>query len=217
MAYRDELHAAELRIAALEDELAARQAELEKLRQGREQRRTRWLALPIIAVSAWIGFSDPGPSPRQMHQLELELDEARSETMQAREDGRAALEALRQQVEGPRQRSRPVGDASMDDDDGGRPVNRSGPLLHNGDPLAKQPSTVELGNGEAVVWVDAEPSSELTIDGKRYGKTPLMVRVTPGAHALVLSHPLRGVQTRTITARAGETLRVSARLDGKER
>jgi hypothetical protein len=67
------------------------------------------------------------------------------------------------------------------------------------------------------VWVDAEPSSELTIDGKRYGKTPLMVRVTPGMHALVLSHPRRGMQTRTITARAGETVRVSAKLDGKER
>lgn len=216
MTYRDELHAAELRIAALEEDLAAREAELDKLRDKKELRQSRWLALPIVAAVAWIGFSGPRPSPRQMHQLELELEEARSETMQAREDGRAALEALRQQVEAPRQMDGQRNAPLM------TPLGKSDSIvteraLSKEDPLAREPSSVELGHGPAVVWVDAEPSSELTIDGTRYGKTPLMVRVAPGMHALTLSHPRRGVQTYTVSARAGETVRVSARLDGKQR
>jgi hypothetical protein len=228
MTYRDELYAAELRIASLESELCAREADFEQLRRSRSDKslRTRWL-LDVFAVVFAIGFfalvNETHPSQRRVDELRQALERAEAETMQAREEGRAALEALRQHLEA-QERSVHVG--PVDEVDPGRPASHG-----DGDPLArpndsndskddeptkKEASTVELGHGEAVVWVASEPDSQLIVDGVRYGMTPLMVRVPAGSHALAFVSK-RGVETRTVTVRAGETERVSVRLAGNPR
>jgi hypothetical protein len=235
MAYRDDLLAAELRIVALETELGQREAELHALRGG-ERPRTRlvWFASMaliggvVVSVLAFLAISETsGASRQRLNHVEEELANARSETMRAREEGRAALEALRQQLERPRafnpERSEPSEALERAEASERSEPWDSDPLRHaisptrDGHEQRPRRSSVELGHGDAVVWADSEPPAKLRVDGTSYGVTPLMVRVPAGAHAVVFEHPRLGVHARGVTVGAGETARVQVKLTGIDR
>jgi hypothetical protein len=61
--------------------------------------------------------------------------------------------------------------------------------------------------------VNAQPWSEVLIDGKPVGETPIGNLEFPiGPHRVVFRHPVHGEQTRTIVLVAGATLRLSVDL-----
>jgi hypothetical protein len=166
------------------------------------------------------------PAERRASLLERQLKAARAEVMIAREEARAALEAIHQLAEPhkPAQIEVPaVYDASESERASAEPPSSSRsstePESEPDAPSDDHPvvSTVELGQGSAVVWADSEPPATLVLDGKSYGRTPLMVRVPPGDHALAFVHAQRGIVTRTVTVSEGETLRTKVHLDGSAR
>jgi hypothetical protein len=61
--------------------------------------------------------------------------------------------------------------------------------------------------------LNAQPWSEVLIDGKPVGETPIGNLEFPiGPHRVVFRHPVHGEQTRTAVLAAGETLRLSVDL-----
>jgi hypothetical protein len=61
--------------------------------------------------------------------------------------------------------------------------------------------------------LNAQPWSEVLIDGKSVGETPIgNIELPIGPHRVVFRHPAHGEQTRTIVLAAGATMRVSVDL-----
>jgi PEGA domain len=62
--------------------------------------------------------------------------------------------------------------------------------------------------------LNAQPWSEVLIDGKPVGETPIGNLEFPiGPHRVVFRHPVHGEQTRTVVLAAGATLRLSVDMD----
>jgi hypothetical protein len=54
---------------------------------------------------------------------------------------------------------------------------------------ATAPAPVPATGDEAALAIAAEPGATVTLDGKRVGKTPLVIDVAPGPHVVELSRP----------------------------
>lgn len=48
---------------------------------------------------------------------------------------------------------------------------------------------LSLDRGRGITVISNPANSEVEIDGKVYGKTPISVNITPGAHTILISHP----------------------------
>ncbi|MDD5087667.1 MAG: serine/threonine protein kinase [bacterium] len=78
--------------------------------------------------------------------------------------------------------------------------------------------TVRLAEYVALVQVNVAPWGELFLDGETVGTTPLQkpLFVSPGTHALRISHPQLAAVQREFTAAASETLHVKVDLTRSE-
>ena len=84
--------------------------------------------------------------------------------------------------------------------------------------------SVEIQSGKATslaialpagrLQVNAIPWSEVLIDGRRVGETPLGdLRLPIGAHRIVFRHPMLGELTRTAMIVAGTSTRISVNFN----
>jgi serine/threonine-protein kinase len=67
---------------------------------------------------------------------------------------------------------------------------------------AAKPVEAKSGNGFLTTGIDlsTDPSVEATLDGKKFGRTPLVIPATPGRHVLGLADKSKGIaQTRSVT------------------
>jgi serine/threonine-protein kinase len=66
-----------------------------------------------------------------------------------------------------------------------------------------------------VLKVRTRPYSEVYLDGRRLGQTPLVTELRPGRYNLVFKHPGRPTARRDITVRAGEETKLDFELEGR--
>jgi serine/threonine protein kinase len=66
-----------------------------------------------------------------------------------------------------------------------------------------------------VLKVRTRPYSEVYLDGRRLGQTPLVTELRPGSYVLVFKHPGKPSQRRKITVRAGDETKLDFALDGE--
>jgi serine/threonine-protein kinase len=58
-----------------------------------------------------------------------------------------------------------------------------------------------------------KPWADVTVDGRTLGSTPLeRIPLSPGSHAVILTHPLYQPFTRRVEIRAGETTTIQLDL-----
>ena len=72
--------------------------------------------------------------------------------------------------------------------------------------------TPEPASGDGVLFVNAVPWAEVSVDGEAVGDTPRELRLAAGPHRLRLSHPTLGVVERTVEVPAGGRVRLEPAL-----
>jgi len=74
-------------------------------------------------------------------------------------------------------------------------------------PPPVQPPPPPVKAGPTVLQLDTKPDTEVTIDGKHYGKTPVKLELTPGRKVVRLENKDLGINTgRVFTLKEGATL-----------
>ncbi len=72
-------------------------------------------------------------------------------------------------------------------------------------------------NDVGYLQVVATPWADVSVDGRRIGQTPMgRVRVTPGAHSVLFSHPDYGSADREVDVASGQTTVVRIQLPDQE-
>ncbi len=94
------------------------------------------------------------------------------------------------------------------------------PAAEEGAPVASASSAPalprQLGKGEAMIVVDAPPTTSVSLDGEAVGITPVApIIVRAGPHRISFKHPTLGERVAVVEAQAGETNLASTQF-GKE-
>lgn len=79
--------------------------------------------------------------------------------------------------------------------------------------LPATPALVDRSNGDVragTINVASTPPSNVVLDGRPLGKSPRVVRVSPGPHTVVFIHPLYGRRSLNVTVGSGATTGASA-------
>jgi serine/threonine-protein kinase len=74
-------------------------------------------------------------------------------------------------------------------------------------PASSEPATLPpLGKDEAMIVVDAPPTTAVSLNGKPIGTVPVAPRVVPaGSHRVFFKHPTLGERVMVVEVQAGET------------
>ena len=76
-----------------------------------------------------------------------------------------------------------------------------------------QAVTIHLAPPNGFVTIDASPWAEVTLDGKRIGRTPLgPLPLALGDHVITFTHPTGGSDRQRVTVKSEESLRVVGKL-----
>jgi hypothetical protein len=70
--------------------------------------------------------------------------------------------------------------------------------------------TPEVGTGDGVLTVEADPFADVFVNGRPYGETPRECRVSAGAYKVRMIHPQYGTRERRVEVRRGERTRWTA-------
>lgn len=101
-----------------------------------------------------------------------------------------------------------VADASAvpEDGDAGELPALPPPAVDAGVPAVAPPPPVQKPAGPTVLQLDTKPDTEVTIDGKIYGRTPLKLELSPGRKVVRLENKELGINTgRVFTLKEGAT------------
>lgn len=89
-----------------------------------------------------------------------------------------------------------------------------GECLYPQEIARRQAQTPAPAVRQGALRVDSTPPSEVSVDGKAVGPTPIDgLRLAPGAHEVVLEHPERGTVRRTVEVRAGQVEELEVTFD----
>jgi hypothetical protein len=224
--YRDELEAAQHRIATLEAQVAERDASL-KAREAEisEQRSEIERIRGNREASGKAGGQTSGRSPWALLLLSLLLGAAAlvltAGLIQGNLDSRAQqrfsqelseeVDALSEQIErkeGENRKLRELVERLRKDRDGQGPVTCTDPADCTGFSTRQGVIPAEAG----FLSIQSTPSAKVLLDGKPIGDTPLaQVRATPGSHVLKFIYSDLESQTVQVTVEEGKTQTIHTR------
>ena len=220
MAYRDDLEAAQIRIAELEAELADQQGKLQSLqnlqiRHHDRQRRRPWLWLVFggLAVLVLIGagagqalYAQERHVVQDVQFLEHQLEDARAEADQAREQRKMAYEAAAHAYDRI-QRERTTVEDVPEDPEARAAVDEPPYRIVDG---VRRPKTDPSG----YLLVAADRPSRVGIDGTIiHDTTPTVISLSPGQHAISIIADDGRVERHTVMIRETHTTTLHAYFD----